>query len=334
MGRIAGWPGCLRMPTELAGSVGCLSDQALRLRAVLSLALMLAVSPVLASEQNFRFIEGSGGAPIALLEWGDKSGPGILFLHGFGFSAEFWQPQFDSPALESYHMAAIDLRGHGASAKPWRVGELAETRVWAEDVAAAIAATGMNRPLIVGWSYGGFVAMDYVRHFGVDGVSGLVLVGSPAGLVDRLHPDPSDLPGGPDAYQQAAEQRLSLSSQDNLDGNRYLAELMTAADLPEAVLVQWTAAMMRVPVYVVHGLRGRSLQNEDLIASLSLPVAIAVGAKDQSMPFAALETLAEELEQGEYWQFEDAGHAVSTDSAAAFNRRLVEFAQQVRAHTE
>lgn len=293
------------------------------------LACMLIALPGWAGDQSFRFIEGSGGAPIALREWGDREGPGILFLHGFGFSAGFWQPQVDSPALDGYHMAAIDLRGHGASAKPWRAEELVETRVWAEDIAAAIAATGMRRPLIVGWSYGGFVAMDYVRHFGVDGIAGLVLVGSPAGLVDRLHPDTSDLPGGPGAYAEAAEQRLSLSAEDNLAGNRYLAELMTAADLPDAVLAQWTTGMMRVPVYVVQGLRGRPLQNEDMADSLTLPVVIAVGSLDRSMPFAALESLAAELAQGEYWLFDTAGHAVSMDSAAEFNRRVAEFADRL-----
>lgn len=296
---------------------------------LLLLACMLMTLPAWSDEQIFRFIEGSGGAPIALMEWGDRDGPGILFLHGFGFSAEFWEPQVDSPELEGYHLAAIDLRGHGASAKPWRADELVDTRVYAEDVAAAIAATGMNRPLIVGWSYGGFVAMDYVRHFGIDGIAGLVLLGSPAGLVERLHPDTDDLPGGPGAYEKAAAQRLSLSARENLAGNRYLAELMTAAELPESVLEQWTLGMMRVPVYVVQGLRGRPLDNEDLAPSLTLPVVIAVGARDKSMPFAALESLADELAQGEYWVFDAAGHAVSTDSAAEFNRRLAELADRL-----
>jgi len=279
---------------------------------------------------DFRLIEGAGGAPISLMEWGDRAGRGILFLHGFGFSAEFWLPQTGDSTLDDFHMAAIDLRGHGASAKPWKVEDLVDTRVWAADVAAAIAEAGLERPVIVGWSYGGFVAMDYVRHFGVDDISGIVLIGSPAGLVDRLHPTGDDLPGGPEAYAKAAEQRESLSTVENLPGNRYLAELMTAADLPDTVLEQWTAQMMRIPVYVTRGLRqGRSLENRDLIASLKLPVVIAVGGKDKSMPFQALESLVDtRLPDGEYWFFETAGHAVSTDAAAAFNQSLRAFANR------
>lgn len=304
------------------------------MRPVLVLACLVFPLAVTAQQPAFRLIEGSGGAPIALMEWGAGNGPGILFLHGFGFSAEFWEPQTRDTALDGFRMAAIDLRGHGASAKPWKIDELVPTRVWAEDVAAAIAAAGLERPIIVGWSYGGFVAMDYVRHFGIEALSGLVLVASPAGLTERKQPDGDDLPGGPEAYARAAQQRESLSLIDNLEGNRYLAEIMTAADLPDAVLEQWTAELMRIPVYVTRGLRqGRSLENRDLAGALTLPVAIAVGGKDRSMPFEALEAVARALPLGEYWFFEQAGHTVSTDATEEFNRRLAEFARRAAAKT-
>lgn len=324
------------MAKSLVGSataIAALTKDGAGLKAMLLVvAFATLVLPRLApaGEPTFRFIEGSGGAPIALMEWGDRGGRGILFLHGYGFSAEFWTPQTQDPSLDAYHLAAIDLRGHGASAKPWKTEDLVPTRVWAEDVAAAITAAGLDRPLIVGWSYGGFVAMDYVRHFGVDGIAGLVLVSSPAGLTDRLHPAGDDLPGGPEAYAKAAEQRDSLSILANMDGNRYLAGLMTAVELPDAVMEQWTAELMRVPVYVTRGLRqGRSLENRDLASKLKLPVAIVVGGQDRSMPVAALEGVARELPKGEYWLFDKAGHAVSTDMPRPFNVRLARFADRV-----
>ena len=299
--------------------------------AIVACFALLATPPAQAGAPEFRLIDGSGGAPLALMEWGDRTGPGILFLHGYGFSAEFWLPQTQDETLDGFHMAALDLRGHGASAKPWKVEDLVDTRVWAEDVAAAIDAAGLEQPVIVGWSYGGYVAMDYVRHFGTKDISGIMLVASPAGLEDRLHPQGADLPGGPEAYQRAAEQRESLSTLENMPGNRYLAALMTAADLPEAVLEQWTAQLMRIPVYVTRGLRqGRSLENRDLMGLLmDLPVAVVVGGKDKSMPFDALESLAEtKLAKGEYRLFAQAGHAVPTDAAGDFNLYLRGFLER------
>src|SRR5947208_352468 len=34
---------------------------------------------------------------------------------------------------------------------------------WADDIAAIIAQLGLRHPILVGWSYGGFVICDYVR---------------------------------------------------------------------------------------------------------------------------------------------------------------------------
>jgi len=288
------------------------------------LAACLLAASAMAESPSFRFIKGGGDVPIAMMEWGDPTGPGILFLHGAGFASEFWLPQTTDPELAKFHMVAIDLRGHGASAKPWKPEDLIDSRLWAEDVAAAIAAADLQQPLLVGWSYGGFVAMDYVRHFGTGGIAGMVLVASPAGLVERLHPEP------PKGYAEAAQQRYALSTTANQQGSRYMAELMTALDLPDEVIEQWTAQMLRLPVYVTQGLQqGRSLDNADLRDALSLPVAIAVGSKDASMPFDKLKQLAKTLPDGEYWLFPAAGHAVSTDTAADFNRRLREFAEQL-----
>ena len=45
-------------------------------------------------------------------------------------------------------------------------------------VAAVIAATKARRPVLVAWSYGTLVAMDYVREFGIAGLAGLNLTGA------------------------------------------------------------------------------------------------------------------------------------------------------------
>lgn len=272
-----------------------------------------------------RFIDGGGGLPIALWEWGDPAGPGVLLLHGFGFGAEFWLPQAGDEKLAGLHLVAIDLRGHGASGKPWRPEDLVDTRLWAEDVAAAIAAAGLERPVIVGWSYGGYVAMDYVRHFGADSLAGLVLVSSPAGLADRVQPKPDEVPGGPEAFARSARQRDSLSTLENLEGSRYLARIMSASPLPDEIYARWTAMLMRLPVYTSHAMRGRSLDNRDLQPALTLPVAFAVGDRDHTMPAARLEALADELPQGEYWRFPGSGHAVPTEAETDFDARLLAF---------
>ena len=48
--------------------------------------------------------------------------------------------------------------------------------LWADDLAAVIKARNLQRPVLVGWSYGGYTIADYVRKFGDAGLGGLVFL--------------------------------------------------------------------------------------------------------------------------------------------------------------
>ncbi len=131
------------------------------------LLLMAIVSP-LHAEDTLRWstVSGSAGTPLNVVQAGLDSGPGILLLHGFSQSALSWQAQLNDPQLQqAFHLVAVDLRGHGNSAKPWRAEDYS-SETWAGDVAAVLAATGLDKPVIVAWSFGGLVAMHYVRAVG------------------------------------------------------------------------------------------------------------------------------------------------------------------------
>ena len=104
------------------------------------------------SGPTYRMISGAGGLPIAAMEWGKPDGPAILFLHGFSFAKEFWRRQNTVDLASGSHMVAIDLRGHGASGKPWTAEQYQDTQLWADDVAATLQAFNLSKPVIVGWS--------------------------------------------------------------------------------------------------------------------------------------------------------------------------------------
>ena len=89
----------------------------------------------------------------------------------------------NSDLAEDYRLVAMDLRGHGLSGKP-REG-YTESKLWAEDVDAIIRTLGLDRPVLCGWSYGPLVILDYIRHYGEEGVGGLHFVDAVTKLVDR-----------------------------------------------------------------------------------------------------------------------------------------------------
>jgi len=121
-------------------------------------------------------IIGAEGVRLTVLAAGPADGRPILFLHGFAQSALSWKPTIAGPMAEEFRLLALDLRGHGGSDRPEHA--YADGGVWAEDVAATIGQMGLNRPVLVGWSYGGTVIGDYLARYGGDRLSGIALVGA------------------------------------------------------------------------------------------------------------------------------------------------------------
>ena len=93
---------------------------------------------------------------LHLLEWGPAQAPPLLMLHGGNQSAHSWD-------LVSLHLAdrfriiALDQRGHGDS--EWARDAAYGPDEMARDALALLAAEGIERPIVMGHSMGGMVAM-------------------------------------------------------------------------------------------------------------------------------------------------------------------------------
>ena len=130
-------------------------------------------------------VRSADGTVLAAEAKGDPAAPEVLFIHGLRQSRLSWDKQFTDPALAGFRMVRFDLRGHGDSDKPSTLESYSDADRWADDVAAVIAATKLRRPVLVGWSLGGYVAGAYLRKHGGSGIAGVNLVDA----VTKLAPD-------------------------------------------------------------------------------------------------------------------------------------------------
>jgi pimeloyl-ACP methyl ester carboxylesterase len=103
----------------------------------------------------------------------------LVLLHGLGSSGRDWQAQIDAFGA-TRHVIAIDLRGHGAS-PPAASGVTIEDL--AGDVLETLAARGIDRFDLIGWSLGGLVAA-VVAATAPRQVGRMVIVSSPPGARD------------------------------------------------------------------------------------------------------------------------------------------------------
>jgi pimeloyl-ACP methyl ester carboxylesterase len=91
-----------------------------------------------------------------VLPEGTPTGPPIVLLHGAANSAVVWTYWQQELVARGWASHAVHLRGHGRSSPI----DLSHTSMsdYAEDVHTAIAQLG-ERPVVMGWSMGGLVAL-------------------------------------------------------------------------------------------------------------------------------------------------------------------------------
>ncbi len=101
-----------------------------------------------------------GGAALGLhyRDWGGHGAP-LLLLHGLASNARIWD--LTAPHLAShFSVIALDQRGHGLSDKP----ESFSFDEVTDDLLAVIHALKLDRPVLVGHSWGASVALHFAAH--------------------------------------------------------------------------------------------------------------------------------------------------------------------------
>jgi pimeloyl-ACP methyl ester carboxylesterase len=111
-----------------------------------------ASSVLLDGPWEHRFITANG-ARFHVAEIGE--GPLVVLLHGFPQFWWAWRDQLVALSQAGYHVAAIDLRGYGASDKPPRGYD---TFTLAADVASIVRSLGEGSAAIIGHGWGGWIA--------------------------------------------------------------------------------------------------------------------------------------------------------------------------------
>ncbi|MGD8555384.1 MAG: alpha/beta hydrolase, partial [Anaerolineales bacterium] len=105
----------------------------------------------------------------------EKEGRKTLLVHGLGSNARVWELVAERLLQRDMLPVFPDLRGHGLSDKPETGYDFASM---SSDLAALIQELDLERPLIVGHSWGAVLAVDYAARFADHEASpgGIVLV--------------------------------------------------------------------------------------------------------------------------------------------------------------
>ena len=280
-----------------------------------------------ATDMTFVTVAGAGGAPLNVMEMGNPSGPEILFIHGMGMSYLSFQPQYQSTTLaRDFRIVAMDLRGHGASAKPWRTEDVQTSSIWADDVAAVIAAKQLQKPVIVAWSFGGFVTADYVRKYGHADIAGINFVGTLAGLVKQAPPVGRMTP-------EQLKRRSAMQTSGNMLDKLTIVEETTQLFEFSGMTPEYRELMVNmgvmVPAYFRKAFAGSDLDHRDVTPNLKgLPILVTMGEFDIAQSSEAYARLKQALSWASFSEYADTGHLPFAQNPERFNRELSEFVRE------
>jgi pimeloyl-ACP methyl ester carboxylesterase len=253
------------------------------------------------------------GLSLHYKEYNPDGGKSILLLHGLGATCDSWQLQI--PDLESagYHVIAPDSRGFGMSGFP---GGRITIQVFAEDFKVLLNKLLITRAVVCGISMGGVIALQMALQY-PELVEKLVLVNS----YGKLRPD--RLTGwGYFILRFLLVQTLGLQTQAEAVAWRifpkreqqvYRQELVR--QILQANPVVYRAAMRALARFDVEGRLDR----------VRAPTLIITGERDQTISPRNQKVLAERIPGARQVVISGAGHAVTADKPAEFNKALIEF---------
>lgn len=261
--------------------------------------------------------------PLSIKKYGDPKNEAIIFLHGFLGSQDDWK-EIISELDKEFYCVAIDLPGHGSSiniSTPLENGfdycnHLIEN---------AINQLQLKKYILVGYSLGGRIALNYLKDKKDLNLKGLILESAHFGLVS------------------------SVEKNQRLKHDERWAKLFAIQNI-EFTLSQWYQQKIfddltedeqydliqkrkhNYGVYLANMLLSTSLSkqenNLETLKNNKLPTIYICGEKDQK--YCKLSEQLNGIETLKLAQFEGAGHNVHQYNPLKYAKYIKEFISSIK----
>jgi pimeloyl-ACP methyl ester carboxylesterase len=262
------------------------------------------------------------------VEWGTPGQPSIVLLHGFQSNAHTWDT-FSQAMAPTYHVLALDQRGHGDT--DWAPDGDYTPEAFIRDIVGFIDALNVGPTMLVGHSMGGrhaaMLAADYP-----DKATKVVIVDTPAerppASLDRIVQQPaSHTPPEPESFAsfedviRAGITQYPLTPEAELRHANY-HNLYRGAD------GKWR---WRWDLTLLERRRlNRSLQPDlyPYLQRVQCPTLLIRGRQSPVLTPAIAQKMVQHLPRGHFAESPDTAHTVNADKAEAFNALTAEFLQK------
>jgi pimeloyl-ACP methyl ester carboxylesterase len=248
------------------------------------------------------------------------SGEPLILIPGFASGAWSWSWQIEELA-NHFRVIAFDPRG--ISRSEIGEGETVTIEQISDDIIRLLDELGIERPNVLGISFGGFVALDYVLRYS-ERVNRLVLASTSF--------------GGPGHVAPSIEVLTAFASTEGLNTPERIRKYLTVAFSPEFAAAN-EAAVNRFCEMREENFVPREVYMQQLQAALSFDVAdrvtqieaetlIITGENDVVVPKQNSWNLAAKISRARIEVIQGTGHMAFVEKAPEFNRIVVDFLKE------
>jgi pimeloyl-ACP methyl ester carboxylesterase len=248
-------------------------------------------------------------------------GPPVVLLAGFGLSHPVWDAEVRELTAAGHRAVCVDLRGTGLSDKP--LGGYGVPRL-ADDVGAVLEALDLREVTLVGWSFGGQVALRLAAAAPAgERVGRLVLVCSYGVRASRSEafpfgPDPDALAsaliaGERERRPAARRQTITSGFAGNADPDAVAFLLSVQLQMPSWAAVACYESYLRTDLV-------------GLLARVGVPVLQILGEQDPVTSAAGAAWVADRVPDSRIVRLPGCGHYPMLEAGDAFRAALTDFA--------
>ena len=254
------------------------------------------------------------GMTMNYVERGNPAGTPVIFVHGFPFSLETWEPQMR--ALPNHFRAiAYDVRGHGQS----DVGDgQYSIEFFVDDLISLMDHLVIKKTIVCGLSMGGYIALRAVeRH--PERFNGLVLC---------------DTKSEPDSDEGKVKRAASLKSVKT-NGVDPFAEGFVKAVFAESTFRDNPAIVEKVksiiktssPIGIGGTLLALACRTDTtaVLSKLALPTLILCGEHDTLTTSKDAEFMHSRIKDSAMHLIPKSAHLSNMENSSVFNEKLLSF---------
>lgn len=251
--------------------------------------------------------------------------PTVVMVHGGPGADHTVSKPYFSQLTDVAQVVYYDHRGNGRSSggdpKDWTLAQ------WGDDLRGLCDALGIERPIVVGTSFGGFVSLAYATQH-ADHPAGLVLISTAAKVDFQEVYRAFERLGGPDIAKVAKEYWEAPTDEGRaLYRDRcvplYQQSKYAPSDWLSRILWRNATALYFNGPNAEHG----QMDFRDELGRITCPVLLMVGEDDPITPPVFSDTIATRLSEDllTYHLFENCGHGVVGDKPDDALRALRRF---------